>query len=123
MAFTDFTIPVSISSMKSLVAYNRDQISERLNGGLKIKDVFVELGEALQSNESTFTGSYEGFRRAVKIVGIQKKSASQIEVSKAKELLREQAEKAGDSNNSPTTEKPPQKKSFNTKGINENDLF
>lgn len=120
--FKEFTVPVSIGSMRSLVAYNTDQISERFKAGLKITDVFKELGEALIKADSNFTGSYEGFRRAVGLAGL-KKSASQIEISKAKALLRNQTEKLERANPSPEPDSGTTRKSFNTNGIDENDLF
>ena len=63
LMFSNFTIPAQIANARILMAYNKSAIIERLQAGMKIKDVYSELIPIVLKNHSDFKMSYETFRR------------------------------------------------------------
>jgi len=61
--FSDFIFPRSVKSLHPLIIYNHDQITERRDLGLKIKDIYLEMEEVMKEKEIDIKISYETFRR------------------------------------------------------------
>jgi len=61
--FSDFIFPRSVKSLHPLIIYNHDQITERRDLGLRIKDIYLEMEEVMKEKEIDIKISYETFRR------------------------------------------------------------